>query len=205
MAVSPQVIVHAANGLNVFCHVYSLSEYKNEPSTLPSMFREPCGFIIHGKRGASHHVIIFQPAERQFDALRPADWLSHECALPADRSYRCCPDGLCARHLHRGRFFLLPPVTPSVETSASRAIHHAADNRNVHRSDYIFRALLQRVNRTDNIKFLTRTGRAGDEVDPARTDTQRFQNIETDFDLFDRIGRQRYAQRVADAFRQQQT
>ncbi|MDR9824442.1 hypothetical protein RCJ22_02335, partial [Vibrio sp. FNV 38] len=39
-----QVIVHAANGLNVFCHVYSLSEYKNEPSTLPSMFREPCGF-----------------------------------------------------------------------------------------------------------------------------------------------------------------
>ncbi len=27
-------------------------------------------------------------------------------------------------------------------------------------------ALLQRVNRTDNIKFLTRTGRAGDEVDP---------------------------------------
>ena len=87
----------------------------------------------------------------------------------------------------------------------TRAIHHAADNRNVHRSDDIFQALLQRVNRTDNIKFLTRTGRAGDEVDPARTDTQRFQNIETDFDLFDRIGRQRYAQRVADAFRQQQT
>lgn len=85
------------------------------------------------------------------------------------------------------------------------AIHHAADNRNVHRSDDIFQALLQRVNRTDNIKFLTRTGRAGDEVDPSRTDTQRFQNIETDFDLFDRIGRQRYAQRVADAFRQQQT
>lgn len=101
--------------------------------------------------------------------------------------------------------FLVTAGDAECETSASRAIHHATDNRNVHWSDDIFRALLQRVNRTDNIKLLTRTGRAGNEVDPARTDTQRFQNIETDFDLFNRIGRQRYAQRVANAFRQQQT
>ncbi|EHC34051.1 hypothetical protein SeGA_3586, partial [Salmonella enterica subsp. enterica serovar Gaminara str. A4-567] len=30
--------------MNVFCHVYSLSEYKNEPSALPRTNREPCGF-----------------------------------------------------------------------------------------------------------------------------------------------------------------
>ncbi len=34
------------------------------------MFREPCGFNHTREASASHHVIIFQPAERQFDALR---------------------------------------------------------------------------------------------------------------------------------------
>ncbi len=37
------------------------------------MFREPCGFNHTREARRFHHVIIFQPAERQFDALRPAD------------------------------------------------------------------------------------------------------------------------------------
>ncbi|MNY19683.1 hypothetical protein D3C86_1531270 [compost metagenome] len=52
-----QIIVHAANGLNVFCHVYSLSIYKKEPED--SLIQ---GSIIHGKPLASQHV-IFQLAE----------------------------------------------------------------------------------------------------------------------------------------------
>ena len=72
----------------------------------------------------------------------------------------------------------------------ARAIHHATNDRNVHRGNNIFQALLKCVNRTNDVKLLTRTGRASDEVDPTRTDSQRFQNIETDFDLLDRIGRQ---------------
>ncbi len=39
------------------------------------MFREPCGFNHTREARRFPSLIIFQPAERQFDALRPADWL----------------------------------------------------------------------------------------------------------------------------------
>src|SRR5699024_5139172 len=76
-------------------------------------------------------------------------------------------------------FMVVSCVVPAVHAECRTllltwSLHHIADNRNFHRSYEIFQALLQRVNRTDIINFLTRKGRAGDEVDPSRTDTQRF-------------------------------
>ncbi len=80
----------------------------------------------------------------------------------------------------------------------ARTIHHAADDRNIHRGDDIFQTLLQGVDRTDNVKLLTRAGWAGNEVNAASTNAQGLEDIEADLDLFHRIRRQRDAQRIAD-------
>lgn len=36
----------------------------------------------------------------------------------------------------------------------ARAVHHATDDRNIHRGDDIFQTLLQSIHRTDNVKLL---------------------------------------------------
>src|SRR5690606_28546248 len=85
----------------------------------------------------------------------------------------------------------------------ARAIDHATDHRDVHRHQQVVQAPFQLVHGLDHIEILPRAARAGDEVDPARTQPQRLENIEADLDLFHRIGGQRDADGVADAFGQQ--
>ena len=50
---------------------------------------------------------------------------------------------------------------------------------------------------SDDVKALARAGRAGDDVDAARSQPQRFEHIEADLDLFHRVGGQAHADRVA--------
>lgn len=162
---------------------------KMNPQRFPQCFGSYAGSIIHGSEALPITLLFFDLLNvNSTRFVQLTGFRTNACFQLVD--HIVVVQTVFAHAIFIEAAFLLPPVTPSVETSASPAIHHAADNRNVHRSDDIFRALLQRVNRTDNIKLLTRTGRTGDEVDPSRTDTKRFQNIETDFDLFDRIGRQ---------------
>src|SRR5690606_6479987 len=64
-------------------------------------------------------------------------------------------------------------------------------------------ALLQLVHGLDHVEVLPRAARAGDEVDATGTQAQRLENVETDLDLLDRIGRQRDADGVANALGEQ--
>ena len=56
----------------------------------------------------------------------------------------------------------------------------------------------QRLDRLDHVKPLARTGRARDDLDPARAQAQRFEDFIPDLHLFHRIGRERDADRIAD-------
>ena len=52
-------------------------------------------------------------------------------------------------------------------------------------------------------KFCLEQPGASDDADPALSQAQRFENIPADFNFLHRIGRQRYAQSIANALGQQ--
>ncbi len=105
-----QIIVHAANGLNVFA-TFILSEYKNEPSRFPRTNRGHAGSIIHRKRAASHHVIF--NLQRQSDALIKLTCFRADTGFKLRDHIVVIESAISprARRISYRPLFLLPPVT----------------------------------------------------------------------------------------------
>ena len=59
--------------------------------------------------------------------------------------------------------------------------------------------LLQLIGHAHHVDFYPAAGRTGDHIDAAMAQFKRLENLETDLDLFDRIGRERNAERIANA------
>ena len=85
----------------------------------------------------------------------------------------------------------------------ARAVDHAADDREAHGRGDVLQALLELVDRLDDVEALPRAGRAGDDVDAAVAQAQRLQDVEAGLDLLHRVGGERDADGVADAGPQQ--
>src|SRR5689334_11271567 len=83
------------------------------------------------------------------------------------------------------------------------SVHHAAEDAERHRGLDVLQPLLERFDRADYVEALARAARAGDDPDAAAADTQRLQDLVADPDFFFGLGRERYADGVADAGPQQ--
>src|SRR6185436_2478906 len=81
----------------------------------------------------------------------------------------------------------------------ARSVHDAADHRHGHRRGDVRHALLQGLDGLDHVVLLARAGRAGNDVDAAMAQIERLQHLEADTYLLLGLGRQRDADRIADA------
>src|SRR5829696_8183480 len=83
--------------------------------------------------------------------------------------------------------------------SLPRAIHGAAHDGDLEGLWIALQALLDRLGEIPDADVVAAAGRAGDHHGPALAQTKRLQDLPGDLDLFDRVGRQRDPDRVADA------
>ena len=83
-------------------------------------------------------------------------------------------------------------------------VHDATHHGNVDRRGDVLEPGLQGVYRGNDIEVLARTTGAGNQVHALLAQAQALEDVEADLDLFDRVGRQGNADRVADTVHQQQ-
>ena len=81
----------------------------------------------------------------------------------------------------------------------TRAVHHAADNRQAHRCLDVLQPFFQGFHRLDHVEALPRAGGAGNDVHAPVPQAERLENLVADLHLFHRIGGKAHADRVANA------
>jgi hypothetical protein len=81
----------------------------------------------------------------------------------------------------------------------ARTVDDAADDGKRHRGGNVLQPVFQRPHRIDHIEALAGAAGAGNDVDAAMAQIERFEDIEADPHLFHRIGGERDADGVADA------
>jgi hypothetical protein len=69
----------------------------------------------------------------------------------------------------------------------TRAIHDAANDRNVHRRSDVIKTTFQGVHRANHIKVLSRATWAGNKVDAISSQLETLEDLETHFDFLDGV------------------
>eukprot|EP00043_Microstomoeca_roanoka_P027107 m.268114 g.268114 ORF g.268114 m.268114 type:complete len:201 (-) comp73419_c0_seq1:124-726(-) len=105
---------------------------------------------------------------------------------------------LLARHIDHARPRPAAGKADIGQQRLARAVHHAADDRQAHRRLDMRQPVFEDLDRLDDVETLARAGRAGNDLNAAGPQAQRLEDLVPDPDLFDRIGRQAHADRVAD-------
>ena len=70
------------------------------------------------------------------------------------------------------------------------AVHDAAKHGHVQGRLDMAQFLLQLIGHSHHVDLYPAAGRTGDDIDAAMAQFERLENLETDLDLFDRIGRE---------------
>src|SRR6478672_11912659 len=83
------------------------------------------------------------------------------------------------------------------------SVDDAAKNAERHRRLDVLQPIFERLDRADDVKALASAAGAGDDTDSAIANTERLQDLVADADFFLGLGRQRYADGVADSGPQQ--
>ena len=101
------------------------------------------------------------------------------------------------------------PFTPAAGnpeicfTRFTGAVDHTPHNRDSEGSGNPLQALLNLFRDPNKIYLASAAGRTGNEINTALSEPKRLENLETDFNLIDRIPGERNAQGIADTVAQQ--